>query len=422
MKPRLGDPAIIVRRHESWRAGCINLIPSENVMSDAARGLLACDMGHRYSLPRIKEMDDRPVENAYRGTRYLDEVESLAIDLACRVFRCKHACVRPISGHISALIALSSVCSRGDSIMAVEFSDGGYPGYAGNEMAGMLGLDAHGLPFDDKACDLAYDAASEEIVRCRPRAVVLGASKMLFPPDVKRMREACDETDSKLIYDASHVLGLLAGGRFGRPLREGADMVFGSTHKTFFGPQGGIMLTDDLDMFSHIERNLHWKTIDNAHWNRIAALAQALLEMRRFGEAYAEMIVQNAKRLARALDEGGLPVQCREKDYTESHQVGLNGPEVARSLGSGSFQEIAKRLEEADIIIDCVGRLGTPEVTRLGMVGEEMEEIADLIIRALAQRESLRRIRTEVHLLRSRFPRPKFCFEPKRTRLRSGSG
>lgn len=405
------DPKTIVSEHSSWRGRCLNLIPSENVMSDAARALLSCDMGQRYTLPGIEEMDGRLVENAYRGTRYLDEIEAYAMELACRIFRCKYSCVRPISGHISALIALASICKRGDLIMAQGFDHGGYPGYQSDEMAGMLGLRSILLPFGEMEWDIRYDEARQSILSSRPRVVVLGASKILFPPDIGRMRDACDESGSTLAYDASHVLGLIGGNRFGDPFSEGVDMVFGSTHKTFFGPQGGIILADSRDMIDSVQRQLHWKSIDNAHWNRIASLAQALLEMERFGKPYARQVVFNAKRLASALDRRGLPVQCRERDYTESHQVGLKGPEVARSLGEESFEAAAKRLEQADIIIDCVGRLGTCEVTRLGMKGKEMDMIADLIARVLMEREDVAGVREEVHEIRSRFRKPTFCFD-----------
>jgi glycine hydroxymethyltransferase len=368
-------------------------------------------MGHRYTLPGIKEMDGTLVENAYRGTRYLDEVESLAADVACRVFNSEHACVRPLSGHISALIALTSVCRRGDRIMAVDFADGGYPGYGNDEMAGMLGLDSHPLPFSEEECEIDYDAASDSIAKVRPRVVVVGASKMLFPPEIGRLREACDKVGSRLIYDASHVLGLIAGGRFGDPLKDGAEMVYGSTHKTLFGPQGGIILTNDQQMFGSVEGNLHWTTIDNAHWNRIACLAQALLEMESFGREYARQVVSNARHLARVLDRGGMPIQCGHRGYTESHQVGLDSGQVARSLGVAAFEEAAKKLESADIIIDCVGRLGTCEITRLGMGEREVEEIAGLMARVLFEGEALSSVKEAVHQFRARYQKVAYSFD-----------
>lgn len=404
-------PKQIVDDHESWRSRCINLIPSENVMSQRARSLLTSDMGHRYTLPGIKEMDGRLVENAYRGTRYLDEVESLAADLACETYGCEYACVRPLSGHIAAMIAVNSVCSRGDGILAVEFARGGYPGYDEEEMAGMLGLKVGFLPYDDLSGNLIYDPAAELIGSSRPRATIVGASKMLFPPEISRIRGACDGAGSRLLYDASHVLGLLAGGRFGDPFGEGADLVYGSTHKTLFGPQGGIVLTNDGKIAESIEQGLHWKTLDNAHWNRIACLAQVLLEMKSFGQEYAEQLVSNSKALALALDRRGFPVQCGDRDYTESHQVGLDAGDVTAALGYETFEEVARRLEEADIIIDCVGRLGTCEMTRFGMGKKEMGKIAELVTRLLIEGEDVASVRSSVNEFRTGFQKIHYAFD-----------
>ena len=402
---------MIVEDHESWRAGCINLIPSENVMSHRARSLLASDMGHRYTLPGIKEMDGRTVENAYRGTRYLDEVESLAADLACEVYGCEYACVRPLSGHVSAMIALNAFCKRGDLILAVEFAKGGYPGYDTDEMAGLMGLGVEYLPYDDLNGDLDYDSTAELIKRTRPRATIIGASKMLFPPAIEKITGACEEAGSDLLYDASHVLGLLAGGRFGSPFDEGADLVYGSTHKTLFGPQGGIILSNDERAMSSVEDGLHWKTLDNAHWNRIACLAQVLVEMKSFSRSYAEQLVSNSKALARALDDRGFPVQFVDRGYTESHQVGLDAHEVSSKLGFSTFEDVAKKLEEADIIIDCVGRLGTCEMTRFGMKEGEMEAIADLIARLLVEGEDVASVRSSVNEFRAGYQEIQYAFD-----------
>jgi glycine hydroxymethyltransferase len=403
-------PREVVEEHERWRECCLNLIPSENVMSPQARVLLGSEMVHRYTIPGIEEMDGRPVENAYRGTRYMDEIETMAVELACELYGCEYACVRPISGHISAMIALNAVCHRGDGIMSIDFTNGGYPGYSEDEMAGMMGLRSECLPFDEEGCDIDYDAAVKSIAGFRPRAVVIGASKILFPPDVEALSTVCSDIGADLLYDASHVLGLMAGGQFGRPLEDGVGIMFGSTHKTLFGPQGGIAMTDDRSKAHLIEESLHWKTLDNAHWNRIACLAQVLLEMKEFGEAYARQTILNARQLAKAVERGGLPVQCADRGYTASHQVGLRGSEVAEALGVVSFEELAKRLEQADIIIDCVGRLGTCEVTRLGMERREMDAIGDLICRTLVEGEDPDSVKEDVHLLRKRYRDPVFCF------------
>ncbi len=380
-------PLDIVRRHEEWRLGeCINLIPSENVTSPQVRELLASDMGHRYTLPMAMEIHGSRVDNAYRGTRYLDRIEAVGEALAREIFAAPHASLKPLSGHVAGFIMLLATCRRGDRVAVISPDHGGYDGYGRGYLPDILGLEVRYLPFREDRWNLDTEAAARMVESWKPRLVILGQSLFLFPYDMKPVRHACDAAGSSLGYDASHVLGLIAGGIFQAPLREGADIVVGSTHKSFFGPQGGLLLVREGGMWEAVQRNLVWRSLDNAHWNRVAALAQALLEAREVGAPYASQVVANARALGRQLHDQGVPVRFPDLGFTSSHQVLLD-PGGLRGRFGLSPNDAAVRLEAQDIIVDAVGRLGTNEVTRMGAREEHMGQLAGIMAEALAGKQ-----------------------------------
>ncbi len=376
------DVLDLVAKHDAWRLRrTINLIPSENVTSEQVRSILASDLGDRYTLPWGKEWHGYVVENSYRGTRYLDEVEALGESLAREVFRAKHATLKPMSGHLAGMMLLSSVCSRGDRIMVLESRHGGYDGYMPEYMPRMLGLQVEFLPFDESEWTVDARPAADRIAAVKPKLVLVGGSFIVFPHNLRALRKACDEAGAVLAYDGSHVLGLIAGGAFQDPLREGADVLLGSTHKSFFGPQGGLVVTDREDLFAQMVENFTWRVGDNAHWNRIAATAQALLETKAFGKDYAKQVLRNAQALGRELEKRDLPVKFAHRGYTKSHQVHLLEAGLMKRWGIDP-NEFSVRLERSDLIVDSVARIGANEVTRMGAKESHMEGIADLIARA----------------------------------------
>lgn len=393
----------ISRKHDEWRANCINLIPSENIMSPAARQLLAGDMASRYTMPVNAEVHGGFVENAYRGTKYIDEMVAYANGLACEVFGARRATFAPLSGHIAGMIALSALCSPGDLIMSLGSDAGGYDGYCAGYMPDMMGLRWRPLAFDADGWNVDVERSAGLIRAERPRLVILGASFFPFPHDVKAISDACKDSNTILAYDGSHVFGLIAGGSFQDPLAEGADVLIGNTHKSFFGPQGGALLANDEELFERLCGKLTWHCVDNLHWNRIAATARALEEMRDFGADYARGVVANSKALAASLDSDHLTPRFDHLDYTESHQVILDEGRVKSTTGL-DLNALAVLLESQNIITDAVGRLGTSEVTRLGMNVDDMAAVAGMVASAARGNDVLDRV-TE---FRSGFS-PRFC-------------
>lgn len=398
--------ARLVRAHDRWRGREVfNLLASENAVSPTARKFLSSDLAGRYTLPGPLPFDGETIDNSYAGTRYADQVEQLADAAARRLFRAKCATVRPLSGHIAALSALVPLLPRGSKILAISPEDGGYDGYAPGFVPAVFGWTVRPLPATGPGNSVDADAAVEEIRRERPQMVVVGQSFFLFPYPLAAIAEAVHAQGGLVAYDASHVLGLVAGGRFQDPLREGADLLFGSTHKSFPGPQGGLLVTDREDLFDQVAPALVWRVFDNAHWNRIAGVAQTLLELERCGAEYAETTVGNAQALAKELDARGIPLPARERGFTESHQIHLDRAEF-RSRHGCSPAELARRLERQRLIIDLVGRLGTAEVARLGLTPEEMPRLAELLVRGGIRKE---RVAAEVLAWRRRYRALRFA-------------
>ncbi|QQG49089.1 MAG: hypothetical protein HY247_01900 [archaeon] len=393
----LGRIERAVRRHEQWRLReCLNLIPSENHGSAASRALLSSDFGNRYNAP----------DRFYRGTRYTDEVLSVTEELARKVFRAKFADVRPLSGHTANLAVLLTMAQRGDSIVSVSPDDGGYPGISPQGLGGLLGLRNLYFPFDRKAVNIKPKESTEQAKKSDPRLLIFGASYITFPHPLESVSTGPRITK---VYDGSHVLGLIAGGQFQDPLREGCPLLFGSTHKSLPGPQGGILLSNDEDTFQ-VSSKIFPGIVDNIHLNRVAALGVALLEMLKFGREYAEQIVQNSQALARALSSRGVEVRGASHGFTKSHQVLLDYSEAR-------FRLLSEKLEQANIIVDEAGRIGTSELTRMGYRARDMEEVAELVSLVVLGKERPGSVKKRVKRLVAEFQEPRFVLSSPPDRL-----
>jgi len=387
----------LVLKHEQWREKeSINLIPSENVMSPTVRTLLSTDLGHRYTSP----------DGFYMGTRFIDEIEQYGVKLAKDVFKSETANLRPLSGHVADLTFLACFAKPNEKVVCVSPVDGGYPGISKQGIPNFLRLKTLHFPFSKAYMNIKVNEAEDFILREKPRVIVFGASLFLFPHPVRELAEAAKEVEAHVAYDGSHVLGLIAGKEFQDPLREGASTLFGSTHKSFFGPQGGIILADEAHG-EVIQKRIRHVFVDNAHWNRIAALSLALAEMKKFGRAYARQVVQNAQVLAKALAEKGFPVACPHLGYTRSHQVFLDFGGYKSEKG----RAVAEKLEKANVVADSGVRLGVCEATRRGMRKEEILRIAEFIDRACRKGEKPNEVKKDVVKFMKDFQEIHYCFK-----------
>ena len=351
----------LVRKHDKMRNEGLNLIPSENWLSPAVREALASDLGGRYH------------SEWYGGTEHIRRIIEETENLAKRLFRARFAMVTPLSGLTCDLAMLFTFTAPGDKVAIPPFTMGGFP----------LGIGKFHrkrvfLPVDEASYVIDAEKAKAVLSGERPALAYMGSSFIFFPHPV---RAICDFAKisglpTRCVFDGAHVLGLIATGEFQDPLREGAEVLFGSTHKSLYGPQGGIILTNSAEHdrairgFLDVDVTTGIGLVDNPHANRVAALGIALEELGR-DRGYGTQVIKNAKALARALEDNGVPVRFGERGYTESHQILLK-------LREERAKELCHRMEKAGIFVDEGGRLGTAEVTHRGMREEDMAGIAEV--------------------------------------------
>jgi len=379
-----------LRQHDEWRLNeCLNMIASENFSSPQVRGMLVTDFGNRYTAP----------DKFYRGAKFMDEVQVLAEDVARKVFNARFADVRPISGHTADMAVLMTLVGRGDTILSVNVDDGGYPGISHLGLGKILGLKNVYFPYDKRAVNIDAKETKRLLGIEEPQLIVFGSSFIPFPHPVREVSSMARE--SLCIYDGSHVMGLLAGGEFQDPLREGCSLLIGSTHKSLAGPQGGLILGNNEKVFSKVTTQVHPGIVDNIHWNRVAALAVALMEMLQFGKSYAQAVVKNSQELGKRLVENGVSVRGASGGYSKSHQVLLDYDRAKCLL-------YAKRLEDSNIIVDNWCRVGTAEATRMGMGPEQMSDVAELMAAAILGKKPSDFIKKKVKSLVKDYKSPKF--------------
>jgi len=401
-----------VRKHHKLYENALPLIASENITSNAVRILLASDLSHRYA--------EGDVGNRfYQGCKYIDDIEEHAISYAKELFAAEHVNVKPTSGVNANIAALFALTLPGDKMMALSVPDGGHISHSRYSVPAIRNLRLEELPFDPKEMNIDVDKMEKEIKEKKPKLILLGGSLFLFPHPVLEAKDAADEVGARIVYDASHVLGLIAGKKFQDPLREGADVVTSSTHKTFPGPQGAIILCKGA-FKDEIDEAVFPGTVSNHHLHHIAGLAVTLMEMMHFGTEYASQIISNAKALAQGLYEEGFEVLCEHKGFTESHQIAVD----VRGYGGGDA--VAKKLEKANIITNknmlpfdkapeepSGIRFGVQELSRIGMKESDMREIASFLRRVVIEEEDETKIKEEIMELRKAFQHVQYCFDGK---------
>jgi glycine hydroxymethyltransferase len=406
-----------VQRNEKWRGEeCINLLAPEAPTSRSVRALLSSEVGTRAAEGHIG-----PVNRWFAGTKHIDEIESLCVELLKKVFRARYADHRLCASMIGNQVVYAAMTQPGDVIMSVAQPVGGHSSNRLDGPAGVRGLKIVDIPFDPVELTVDIEQFRQLAPMVRPKLVVLGTSMTLFPFPLREMKEIVSQWGGQIYFDGAHQVGLIAAGLFQDPLREGASVITGSAGKTFSGPQSGIIVWDDPNLTEPLTHAIFPVMAATHQVNRVAALAVAAAEFLAYGKEYMTQIVANSQALAKALDERGIPILAAHKGYTTTHQV-IADVSSFDGRGIGAAQRLAsaniitnKNLLPTDTAADWDYpsglRIGTIEVTRLGMRETEMQSIAGLIERVLVRKESPASVVKEVIAFRRDWQTLYYSFE-----------
>ena len=362
-----------------------------------------------------------PFKRYYQGCGDFDTIEELGINLAKKLFDIPFANIQSTSGTVSNIAALKALSKPGDNITAVSTADGGHISHARMGAVGLRDLNLSTYPWDEERMEPDIDASAKLIREIKPKVALFGQSVFLFPTPLEELADAAKEVGSTVMYDGAHVLGLIAGGCFQDPLHEGADIMTGSSHKTFPGPQGGFILSSSED--EKFQRKLNNAvfpgTCSSYHLHHVAGKVVALAEFLEYGEELSRNTVSNAQALGSALAAEGFDVLAESRGYTASHQVLTRHGD----LDSGAGAKAADLLEQAGIITNMNMlpgdtkamtpsglRLGVQELTRVGMGNDEMKDVAKFYARVLLTNEDPKKVKQDVHEFKSNYHVIRYCF------------
>ncbi len=361
----MGRISSLIEKHNETRSDSLNLIVSENRMSENARAVLSSDIQSRYAA------------EFYAGTSHARDIIAEVTELTKKVFKAAYANVAPISGNMCLVGAILSLSKPKDLIGRIPpfFPGGGYP-------LQIEAFDRRQLPltFSEKKWQIDIKKTQALLEESQPPLVILASSIVTYPVPLKEIAEVVHAYGGIVAYDGSHTLGLIVGGQFQDPLNQGADLLFGSTHKTFPGPQGGIIVTNEKEIHQKLEQYVNLRPLDgptlicNPHLARIAATG-IVLEETQWTE-YAQQVVKNSQAIANTLYEKQIPLHGADNsDYDEltyCHQVVPN-----YSMEEGT--EMRDYLAENRILTDGFVRIGTSEITRLGFKEEECKKLGEIL-------------------------------------------
>jgi glycine hydroxymethyltransferase len=374
---------LTTENHQIHDVDCVNLNPATNVMNPRAEAVLAAHLGSRPSL-------GYPGEKYEMGLEAIEQIEVIAADLACRVFGASYAEVRVGSGALANLYAFMATCRPGDTIIAPSVDIGGHVTHHAGGSAGLYGLTTVPAPVDAEGYTVDVAALRSLAHEVRPPLITIGGSLNLFPHPVAEVRAIADEVGALVLFDAAHQCGMFAGGAWPNPLEQGAHLMTMSTYKSLGGPAGGLIVTNDADLAQRLDAIAYPGLTANFDAAKTAALAITLADWEAVGHDYAQMMVENASALASALIALDVPVFAAARGATRSHQFAV----LAHTYGGG--QTASHRLRRANLLACGIGlpaapiegdvnglRIGTPELTRLGMHPSAMPDLASFIARGL---------------------------------------
>ena len=404
--------ALAVENRNIHERDCFNLNPATNVMSPRAEAILASGMGTRPSL-------GYPGDKYEMGLEAIEEIEVIAAELCAQVFDAKFAEIRVPSGAIANLYGFMATCKPGDTIIAPPASIGGHVTHHAGGCAGLYGVNTVPAPINMDGYTIDIDGLRSLALRVKPKLITVGSSLNLFEHPVAEIRAIADEVGAKVLFDAAHQCGIIAGRAWRNPLTEGAHMMTMSTYKSLGGPAGGLIVSNDAELVERLDAIAFPGMTANFDAAKSAALALTMLDWIDHGAAYAAQMIAVSRAFAQALDAAGLPVFAKDQGFTTSHQFAVEAAEfgggqaASKKLRKAGFLACGIGLPIAEVPGDMNGlRIGTPELVRWGVGVDDVPQIAALVARALRSNDP-EGMAAEVRALRGKFKTLQFIGEER---------
>ena len=385
----------------------VELIASENYVSNAVLKLQGSILTNKYA-------EGYPGKRYYGGCENIDEIESLAISYACKLFDAKYANVQPHSGSSANMAVYRALLKMGDKVMGMNLDNGGHLTH-GHKMS-FSGTDYEIVSYNinPQTEMLDYDEIERLAIQEKPRMIIAGASAYSRTIDFQRFREIADKVGAYLMVDMAHIAGLVAAGKHISPISY-ADVVTTTTHKTLRGPRGGLILTNDEEIIKKINKTVFPGIQGGPLEHVIAAKAQCFYEaLQPEFKTYIEQVLKNIKALASSLEAEGFKIIS---GGTDNHLIlvdvksscGITGKEAQNVLDQVHITTNKNTIPgdtESPMITSGL-RLGSPAMTTRGLNDDDFRKIGKIIAKALKNRDDVKvlaELNKEVLILTSNYP------------------
>ena len=397
----------MILAEEKRQEAHLELIASENFVSEAVLKAQGSILTNKYA-------EGYPKKRYYGGCEFVDQIENLARNRLKTLFNVKYVNVQAHSGSTANMAAYRAVVKPKDKILGMSLNHGGHLTHGHPLNFSGIDYEFHSYGVDSKTEVIDYDVVMRMAQDIKPALIVAGASAYSRTIDFKRFREIADSVNAKLMVDMAHIAGLVAAGLHNNPC-EVADIVTSTTHKTLRGPRGGIVMTNDPEIYKQVNRVVFPGIQGGPLVHVIAAKAVAFLEAQQPAfKAYQYQVIKNAQALAKELMRLGFHVVSRG---TDNHLVlvqvksltGLTGKIAEETLEKANItcnKNTVPNDSEKPFITSGI-RLGTPALTTRGFMEEDMKTVAKLIYDTLMNPESdfvLDRVKDEVLKLTKKYP------------------
>ncbi|KRN87203.1 serine hydroxymethyltransferase [Lactobacillus amylovorus DSM 16698] len=409
MKYAEKSPALwdAIHQEEKRQQNTIELIASENIVSDAVREAQGSVLTNKYA-------EGYPGRRYYGGCQYIDKVEQLAIDYAKKLFNAKFANVQPHSGSQANMAVYQALLKPGDTILGMGMDAGGHLTHGAK--VNFSGKEYHSYSYglNVKTEELDFDQIRETALKVKPKLIVAGASAYSRIIDWQKFREIADEVGAYLMVDMAHIAGLVATGQHPSPVPV-ADVVTTTTHKTLRGPRGGMILSNNLKIGKKINSALFPGIQGGPLEHVIAGKAQAFYEdlQPQFTD-YIKQVIKNAKAMAETFAQsdnirvvsGGTDNHLMIIDITDTGLTGKDAQNLLDSVNITTNKESIPGDKRSPFVTSGL-RIGTPAITSRGFDEDDAKKTASLIIEILSNpkdEKTIEHIKDEVHALTQKHP------------------